>query len=474
MRHMQGTLSTWGAKTRRAALFALVAVPACSSFGAVYPPRPPATAGAPVADPTPSRIVAHVTMTSEGLRAALEDAVPKSGDGTFTLLRSERRYTWTREPLALSFSSGRVVLDTHVHANVDMPVGSLDFPLDLHVAAEPVVSSLYAVKLQSTDVKVTSQDRRLKVADHVAGVFDAIASGIDTKLKAFAYDVRPSIAEAYARIAKPIDLPIGDARGCALLKVLGVEAGPTVVADGLEKDLALVVAPEVTLPCAAPAELPDLPPFANVPAVPPGPFTVTVPIAARYDELEKAMGKLFTDGKYFFSEEYPKLYLEHPEIYESQGEIVLKVHLAGPVHKMGIDADLNGDIYLSGHLSVVDNEVQIPDLEPTIETKNFFLSLKAMADGAKIRDQARTAMRLDLSERLKAVREKLSTEMTFSHGEGAGSACFKGDLDKIEVTSAHAHGTYLRVYVALTARAAATVPCLAPTAASAAVSPPAP
>ena len=60
-------------------------------------------------------------------------------------------------------------------------------------------------------------------------------------------------------------------------------------------------------------------------SVPTGPFTVVVPIAARYDELQKAMGMLFTDGKYFFSKEYPALYLENPEIYESQGQIVLKV-----------------------------------------------------------------------------------------------------------------------------------------------------
>jgi hypothetical protein len=186
-----------------------------------------------------------------------------------------------------------------------------------------------------------------------------------------------------------------------------------------------------------------------------GPFTVTVPIAARYDELQKAMGMLFTDGKYFFSKEYPALYLENPEIYESQGQIVLKVHIKGPVHKFGMDLDLEGDLFLSGHLTVVDNEVQIPDLEPTIETKNFFLSLKAMTDGTTIRDQARGALRLDLSERLKAVREKLSSDLTF----GGPTACFRGNVDKIELTSAHAHGSYLRVYVAVTARASATLPC---------------
>lgn len=426
----------------------------CSTFGAVYPPRPSATPGAPVADPSPSRVVAHIAVTSGGLRSAMDDAVPRKGDGAFPLLHTQRRYTWERTPVEISFSQGRVVLDTKVKANVDMPIGSLDFPLEVHVVAEAVLSTEYKVKLQSTEVRVVSADRRLKVADHVAGVFDSIAAELTAKLKDFSYDVRPSLEEAYARISKPIDLPIGDAHGCATLKVLGIEAGPTVVADGLEKDLALIVAPEVTLPCAA-VDPGPLPPFANVTNVPPGPFTVVIPIAARYDELQKAMGTLFTDGKYFFSKEYPALYLENPEIYESQGQIVLKVHIKGPVHKFGIDVELDGDLFLSGHISVVDNEVQIPDLEPTIETKNFFLSLKALTDSTTIRDQARGALRLDLGERLKGVREKLSTDLTF----GGPAACFKGNVDKIEVTSAHAHGSYMRVYVAVTARASATLPC---------------
>lgn len=450
---MRGLLTRATRATRPIALAAAL-LTGCSTFGAVYPPRPPGSPGAPVADPTPSRVVAHIAVTREGLRTQMDDAIPKKGDGAFTLLRSQRKYTWERTPAELSFSQGRVVLDTRVRATVDMPIGSLEFPLEVHVVAEPVLNTEYKVKLQSTEVKVVSADRRLKVADHVAGVFDSIASELTTKLKDFSYDVRPSLEEAYARVSKPIDLPIGDAHGCATLKVLGIEAGPTVVADGLEKDIALVVAPEVTLPCAS-SEPAPLPPFANVTNVPPGPFTVVVPIAARYDELQKAMGTLFTDGKYFFSKEYPGLYLENPELYESQGQIVLKVHIKGPVHKYGMDVDLDGDLYLSGHITVVDNEVQIPDLEPTIETKNFFLSLKAMTDGSTIRDQARGALRLDLGERLKGVREKLSSDLTF----GGPAACFRGNVDKIEVTSAHAHGSYMRVYVAVTARAAATLPC---------------
>ena len=434
----------------------LVLLASCSTFGAVYPPRPLSTPGAPVADPAPSRIVAHITVTSAGLSVAIDEALPRTGDGAVGLLGTQRRYTWERAPMRIGFAQGRVVLDTRVRSTLAMPVGSLEMPFDVHVLAEPVLSTEYKVKLQSVEVKVTSSDRRLKVVDHVAGVFDAIAAELANTLRDFSYDVRPGLEEAYQRISRPIDLPIGDTHGCASLKVLGIEAGPTIVADGLEKELALVVAPEVTLPCTA-ASPPALPPFANVSVVQPGPFTVTLPIAARYDELARAMGVLFTDGKYFFSAEYPKLYLENPELYESQGQIVVKVHVKGPVHKLGLSVDLDGDLFLAGHLGVVDNELQVPDLESTIETKNFFLSLKALADGDKIRDPARAALRLDLGERLKGVREKLSSELTF----GSPAACFKGDLDKIEVLSAHAHGSYLRVYVAVTARASATLPCRA-------------
>jgi hypothetical protein len=431
---------------------------ACSQFGAVYPPRPPASPAAPVADPTPSRIVAHVTVTGAALGAALEDAVPTAGDGDFALLGSQRHYAWERGPLDLRFGQGRMVLRAHVVSKVAMPVTNLELPLDLRVEAEPVVNSAYAVKLQSTDVKVTSTDRRLKLLDSLAGVLETIGAQVDAKLREFSYDLHPTLEEAYARVAKPIDLPLGDAAGgatgCAELRVLGVEAGPTVIADGIEKDIGLVVAPSITLPCASGGATP-LPALQNVATITPGPFTVTVPIAARYDELTRAMGGAFTDGKLFFSTEHPKLYLEKPELYESQGVLVLKLHVAGSVHELGIDSDIDGDLYLSGHLLVVDNQLMIPDLEPTIETKNFLLSLKAMMDGSRIRDEARAALRLDIGERLSAVRAKLGSDLTF----GTTEACFKGDVDKIEVTGAYAHGTYARVYVAVTARAAITAPC---------------
>jgi hypothetical protein len=442
-------------RLRPVVLASLVSVVSCSRFGAVYPPRPAPSTGAPVTDPTPSRVVAHVAVTSAALQSALDEAIPKTGDGTFPLLGTQRRYAWDRAALDVSFASGHLVIVARVHANVAMPVGSLDFPLELKIQAEPVINTEYAVKMQSTDVKVTSTDMRLKAADHVAGVFEKIAGQIAIKLREFAYDLRPLLSEAHARVAKPIEFPVGDTKACVVLKVLGVEAGPTVLADGVEKDLALVVAPSVTMPCPDAIEPAPLPPLSNVATITPGPFMVTIPIAARYDELTRAMTATFTDGKLFFSQEYPRLFLEKPELYESQGQIVLKLHLQGPVHKFGIDADLDGDLFLSGHPAVVDNELRIPDLDTTIETKNFLLSLKAMTDGDRIRDQAREALRLDIGERLRSVRAKLGSDLTF----GRPSACFKGDVDKVEVTGVYAHAAYLRAYVTVTARARAMLPC---------------
>jgi hypothetical protein len=437
---------------------ALFLISACTTerFGAVYPPRPNASPSPPVTDPTPSRIVMHVAVTAGALSAALEDAIPRDGQGDFALLGGQRHYTWERGPLSLSFDQGRLVIDTKVLAHVDVKVTTADLPFSLHVVTEPVINTEYAMKLQSNDVKVTSDDRRLKFAETAAGALNLIATQIQAQVKSFAYDLKPSLSDAYARVAKPIDVPVGDAHGCASLKVLGVEAGPTVVADGIEKDLAIVVAPSITIPCAEQGDPTPLPPLSNVATVQPGPFTVTVPVAASYAELTKAMSTLmFTNGKYFFAPEYPDLYMENPELYESEGLVVLKLHIAGPIHKFGIDADLNGDLFLSGHIAVIDNELSIPDLEPTIETKNFFLSIKAAADSSTIRDQARSALRLDLSARLQSVKQKLSGDLTFKND----TACFKGDVDKIEVTGAYAHGTYVRVYVAVTAHANVRAPC---------------
>jgi hypothetical protein len=442
---------------RRSSLAVLAVAFAAGCGGAadpVYPSRPSAAPGVPIADPTPSRVVLHATITSKALSQALDENIPKTGSGTFPMLGTERTFTWKRGDIGLRFQQGRIGIDLTVDANADMPIGSLDIPLKFRILAEPVVSSEYVAKLQSLEVEVTSNDRLVKAADAIGDVLTKIKGTVEGKLKEFSYDLHPTIAEAHMRMARPVELPLGDASGCLALKVLGVEAGPTVLADGVEKDLALVIAPSVTIPCSPPEQT-ELPKLANVATIQPGPFSVTIPVAARYDELAKAMSLAFTGGKLFFSKEYPKLYLEKPEVYAAKDQIVLKLHIAGPVNKYGIEADLNGDLFLTGHPVVEDNELKVPDLEPTIETSNFLLMLKASVDAQSIRDQARAALRLDIGERLKAVRDKLSTDISFGNGQG----CLRAQTHKIEVSGVHVHASYLRVYVNVNASASVYMPC---------------
>ena len=48
------------------------------------------------------------------------------------------------------------------------------------------------------------------------------------------------------------------------------------------------------------------------------------------------MGLAFTDGKLFFSKEFPELYLAAPEVYAAADQLVIKLHLHGPIAKSGI------------------------------------------------------------------------------------------------------------------------------------------
>jgi uncharacterized protein (DUF1697 family) len=438
--------------------FAVVFTASCSRFGPVYPSRPAASAGAPVSDPEPAKVVLHVAVSRRGLAAAIDDAAPRSGEGTFPLLGSDRHYAWERGPFEVAFGQGRVVLSTTAKVEIALPLKPAHVSLGLRIQGEPVVSAEYAVRLQSVEVSVTSTDASVQIADRVAGVYEKIEAPILTRLKELVVDLRPLLSEAYARVSRPIGFPLGEATGCARLRVLEIEAAPTVLADGIEKDLAIVVAPSISLPCADTVDdgsVARLPPLSNVAALTAGPFTLTVPIAARYDELTRAMAAAFTDGRLYFSPEYPGLYLEKPEVYEADTQLVLKLHIHGPVHKLGIDADLDGDLYLVGHPSVADNELAVPDLEPTIETRSFLLSIKAMTDADRIRDEARRALRLDLGARLRSITSTLGPDLTFR----VDSGCIKGDVDRVVVTGVHPHADYLRLYVSVTARARATLPC---------------
>lgn len=450
---------------RSHALFLLLLLSLGACAEALYPPRPAVLPGPPIADPPSSRVVVHVALTEQGLVQLLNGSVPQVGAGDFSFL-GQRKYSWRRGPFSVRFDGARGTIGVHCEVQGGVEVGaSLKFTLALDAEAQPVLSSDYRAQLQALRVTVSSDDTKLKLAQWGGGVLETIRAELEKQLRELRLDLRPLLDRAYANLAQPVRFPVGDAQACADLGLQALEAGPTVLAGGVEKDLAIVVAPSVTLPCSpldvpgGPARPPALPPLHNVASVPSGPFSITVPIAATYAELQKAMAQAFTGGKLYFSKEYPELYMEKPEVYASGGEIVVKLHLDGHVKK-GFKIRLSGDLYLNGHPQVRDNELEVPDLQPTVETASALLKLKTSLDTESIRREARQALRLDLSARLLPLRQRLSDGLSMTQPTGAGPpACLRGSVGRIEVTGIYVHDAYLRLYVTLTASASAYLPC---------------
>jgi hypothetical protein len=247
---------------------------------------------------------------------------------------------------------------------------------------------------------------------------------------------------------------VGDARGCASLRVLGVQANPTVFDGGIQKDISLLVAPSVTFPCGPAAATQPLPALADVQGIPPGSFTIGIPIAVDYQEMTKALGSLLQAGKYYFSKEYPKLYVSDPSVSASGDTLVVKVHVQGSVPGA---SPLNETITLSGHPSVVNNVLTVPDLDLGADAKSLLAKLKVPADGELLRDQARKVLHVDIGQRLQPLKSGLSTELGFGSKQDKG--CLRAGVDQLTVSTVSAQPTYLSVSVAVTAHTSLEMPC---------------
>ena len=403
----------------------------------------------------------------------LAGSLPRSGEGEAELLAGQTlRYTWQREPVELRFDRGRIAVTVKVLGRFQL-LGERLFPISVTIIGEPVITPDFKALLQSTEVAVKADGPLDSVNRAVEEKLQGVISGT---LQDFRMDVRPLLESAFARLARPIEVPVGDQVACAELRLAALEAGPTVLADGVEKDFAVVVLPSVTLPCtpvaslssSAPADggpsLPDagpvvassfkLPLLANVASLPTGPFTVTLPVAARYEELSLAFESAI-QGKLFFSEDYPELYLEKPHVYPSGDAVVIRMLLGGSARVAGLTIPMDGEIFFAGHPRVIDNQLAVPDLDITPGTAAELVKLKFALDGEAIREQARAAMRVDVSERLAAVKDKLSTELSFAEGEG----CVRAEALRSEVTGIFPHETFLRIYVQVDAQASLYMPC---------------
>jgi hypothetical protein len=198
----------------------------------------------------------------------------------------------------------------------------------------------------------------------------------------------------------------------------------------------------------------ELPLLQNVSTLPSGPFKVIIPVAARYEELSKALSDSM-NGRLHFSTSHPDLYMENPHVYPSDDTVVIRMNLGGKATVGNYSVPMSGEIYFAGHPRVIDNQISVPDLEITPGTASELVKLKFALDYKSIRDQAREALRVDVSERLAAVRNKMSTELSFSEDLG----CVRGQVLRTEVTGIYPHPSFLRIYVETDAQVGLYLPC---------------
>ena len=444
----------------------------------LYPARPSSQASAPIADPPLSRPTMHLTLTREGLQALLDTLVPASDTGSYALLGA-RTWKWQRSPFVLAFDDARKAMTatTDVTATVDVPGTSMIVTLQVVADVQPVLTSTHALVLQAVAVKVTSNDRRLKVADFAANLMSHVETTLRDKLTSLRVDLRPAFSSLHEKLGAPLFLPLSPASACFTLDLRAIEAGPSVLADGLEKQLALTIAPSLTMPCTmkdergdlvtideastTPRSLPPLPSLANASGVEGGPFKLTIPVAAGYDELQKAMSLAFVDGKLFISTDQPALYITNPEVFSSAGDVVVRVQLGGYVEKAGIQIDVDGDLYLAGRPTVRDNFLEFPDLKPTVETDQALLKAALALKGDELVAAVKRALRLDLSARMTTVKQKLIDSLTMRTTivDGVAPLCTRVDIGRISVDEIAVHDPYLRATVTATAMLSASLPC---------------
>jgi hypothetical protein len=127
----------------------------------------------------------------------------------------------------------------------------------------------------------------------------------------------------------------------------------------------------------------------------------------------------------------------------------------------GVSIDVDGDLYLSGRPVVRDNFLEFPDLAPTVATEQALLKAALALNEDELVAAVKRALRLDLSARLQAVRQKLVGALTKEAVlvDGVAPLCTSVEIGRIAISDVHVHDPYLRATVTTTALFSASLPC---------------
>ena len=236
----------------------------------------------------------------------------------------------------------------------------------------------------------------------------------------FAYDLRPIIAEAHARIAKPDRSAarrrarLRRAEACSASRPAR-PCSPT----ASRRISAIVVAPSVTLPCTDRDRAAALPPLANVATLPTGPFTVSIPDRRALRRAAEGDGARLHRRQALLLQGVPAAL--HGEARGLRREGSARPQAAHQRARSTSTASTPTSTATSSWSATrrwSTTRSACPTSSRPSRPRASCCRLKAALDGNSIRDQARDALHLDIGERLAEVRDKLSTDLAFGDNQG--------------------------------------------------------
>jgi hypothetical protein len=285
------------------------------------------------------------------------------------------------ERYATVASTAMISWDHNWHANVIVtPHITLDSACNI-TAANINVNSFVLGKIQPT-------------ADDLAGQAPGKVAAIT--------DIKGKATNMWSTLNQPLSL--GDNLWLMLHPKTVMAANPDLGADNaITLSAGMSAQPEVIVsPTAPPASNTPLPPLQNGPIS--NQFHVALVGSLSWDDATKLLSSSFA-GKQYKAGPLHNIILDHVNVLGNGNTMIVAV---------GVTGNINGTVYLQGTPTYVRSrngkpveEIEVPDLEFTPETRNVLAASAAWVLHSTIRDELRAKAVFPLGHRLTDLRTKL-------------------------------------------------------------------
>ena len=403
----------------------------------------------PIAQAQPFKHHIHFGATQEGLLAVLEEQLPTEG----VIKHKKHQYQYSRGSFLLD------IQDNHIRFVLPLSIQNIPAwghaDVDVTVQVRPLLTQDYKFLLQDLNIDIQLKGKSLKVLNWFVGIEDFLVSFIEEEVQNADMDIRPLMSELFATYAKPLSFPVGKTEGCIAYNISRIEMDDTKYIRGIEQDMTLTLAPSVTIPCNPLVENASLPVLNHISAVDTGHHEMVIPIAISYEGLRKSLGRIFTDGKFFFSAEHKELYVTEPDIFTVDESLIIKMNLKGKLRSI-FSPKIDGAIYFKGTIRIRDNVLTVDEIDTYADTGELLLKLATDLKKQAIILELHKALKFDITQLIAQNKERFSRPYSLLNGK----ACAKNVIEDVTIDDIFLHKSYVRAYMRGYTSTSIYVPCM--------------